>query len=139
MLEDSPCGRVPRTVSQPEVVDLAMMVVEPAYSRRRREFCHFDDTPLFIALETPARGTGGWFRVSDGSLAGGLDPPMCAAISARPLSRPIAWFDSPEGAWSSCLSVIHPQIGCVGGGHTQPEVVRASWSHGAHCITIRGD
>ena len=26
---------------------------------RRREFCHFDDTPLFIPIEKPTKGTGG--------------------------------------------------------------------------------
>ena len=38
------------------------MAVVPS---RRREFCHFDDTPCFIPIETPTKGAGGCHQMTE--------------------------------------------------------------------------
>ena len=37
----------------------ALEDIERRGPSRRREFCHFDDTPLHIPVETPTKGRGG--------------------------------------------------------------------------------
>ena len=41
-----------------------------AGASRRREFCHFDDTPLSVSVETPAEGREG-VQQNDRTLADG--------------------------------------------------------------------